>query len=204
VARPNANEETEGMAPATAAILGALEDLPKQKPEVARPASAEGRARIAVSQVRKCEVCGFPVSEGRKFCLDCEKKTQKVGASAHQAKSDAQPPTMVSSTIETTAEQTNAGIKSNAVATEESGRPAIADENASQGPEVAEELADAPATKTKSEAKVAARESIPEPPTPQFMVNAPDHYESWIVSHMYTAVGIAVVVVGIVVYLLSR
>jgi putative methionine-R-sulfoxide reductase with GAF domain len=204
VARPNANEETEGIAPATTAMPGALEELPKQKPEVARPASAEGRARIAVSQVRKCEVCGFPVSEGRKLCLDCEKKTQKVGASAHQAKSDAQPPTMVSSTIETTAEQTNAGIKSNAVATEESGRPAIADKNAAQGPEVAEGLADAPATKTKSEAKVAAREPIPEPPTPQFMVNAPDHYESWIVSHMYTAVGIAVVVVGIVVYLLSR
>ena len=49
-------------------------DVQKVKAEVARPASAEGRSRIAVSQVRKCEVCGFPVSEGRKYCLDCEKK----------------------------------------------------------------------------------------------------------------------------------
>jgi putative methionine-R-sulfoxide reductase with GAF domain len=204
VARPNANEETGGMAPPPTAIPGALEEPPKQKPEVARPASAEGRARIAVSQVRKCEVCGFPVSEGRKLCLDCEKKSPKVDASAHQAKSDAQPSAMAISTIETTAEQTNEGIKSNAVATEESSRPAIADKTAVQVPEVAEELADAPATKTKIEAGVATRESIPEPPTPQFMVNAPDHYESWIVSHMYTAVGIALVVVGSVVYLLSR
>jgi len=25
-------------------------------------------------RVRKCSACGFPVSEGRSLCLDCEKK----------------------------------------------------------------------------------------------------------------------------------
>ena len=31
--------------------------------------------KIAVaSQIRKCSACGFPVSEGRTLCLDCEKK----------------------------------------------------------------------------------------------------------------------------------
>ena len=31
-------------------------------------------ARSAVVNLRKCEGCGFPVSEGRRLCLDCEKK----------------------------------------------------------------------------------------------------------------------------------
>lgn len=35
--------------------------------------SAE-RARTAVAGLRRCESCGFPVSEGRRLCLDCEKK----------------------------------------------------------------------------------------------------------------------------------
>ena len=28
----------------------------------------------AIASLRKCEACGFPVSEGRQLCLDCEKK----------------------------------------------------------------------------------------------------------------------------------
>jgi putative methionine-R-sulfoxide reductase with GAF domain len=31
-------------------------------------------ARGPVASLRKCEACGFPVSEGRQLCLDCEKK----------------------------------------------------------------------------------------------------------------------------------
>ncbi len=31
-------------------------------------------ARGAVASLRKCQACGFPVSEGRHLCLDCEKK----------------------------------------------------------------------------------------------------------------------------------
>lgn len=30
--------------------------------------------RTAVANLKKCEECGFPVSEGRQLCLDCEKK----------------------------------------------------------------------------------------------------------------------------------
>jgi putative methionine-R-sulfoxide reductase with GAF domain len=29
-------------------------------------------SRAEVGNIRRCEVCGFPVSEGRKLCLDCE------------------------------------------------------------------------------------------------------------------------------------
>jgi putative methionine-R-sulfoxide reductase with GAF domain len=50
---------------------------------------ADGPApiRSAVASLKKCEACGFPISEGRQFCLDCEKKeagtaaTKDAGAS---------------------------------------------------------------------------------------------------------------------------
>jgi putative methionine-R-sulfoxide reductase with GAF domain len=43
------------------------------EPETAAPPAAPA-SRGAVASLRKCEVCGFPVSEGRQLCLDCEKK----------------------------------------------------------------------------------------------------------------------------------
>ena len=39
-------------------------------------------SRGAVASLRKCETCGFPVSEGRRLCLDCEKKAKEQEASA--------------------------------------------------------------------------------------------------------------------------
>jgi hypothetical protein len=50
---------------------------------------ADGPApiRSAVASLKKCEACGFPISEGRQFCLDCERKeagtaaTKDAGAS---------------------------------------------------------------------------------------------------------------------------
>jgi putative methionine-R-sulfoxide reductase with GAF domain len=36
----------------------------------AQPATGSGSAALA--KIRKCEACGFPVSEGRTLCVDCE------------------------------------------------------------------------------------------------------------------------------------
>jgi putative methionine-R-sulfoxide reductase with GAF domain len=36
----------------------------------------------AMGRVQKCAACGFPVSEGRTYCLDCERKEGKPSASA--------------------------------------------------------------------------------------------------------------------------
>ena len=33
----------------------------------------------AVLSLRKCSECGFPISEGRTLCLDCEKKLKAAG-----------------------------------------------------------------------------------------------------------------------------
>src|SRR5271157_1223004 len=47
-------------------------------PPVVPPATAPGPAPVSVPEamlrVQKCASCGFPVSEGRTLCLDCEKK----------------------------------------------------------------------------------------------------------------------------------
>jgi putative methionine-R-sulfoxide reductase with GAF domain len=43
------------------------------EPQIDAPPAAPV-SRGAVASLRKCEACGFPVSEGRQLCLDCEKK----------------------------------------------------------------------------------------------------------------------------------
>ena len=37
---------------------------------------------IAFGNLRRCETCGFPVSEGRRLCLDCEAAIPDAGAIA--------------------------------------------------------------------------------------------------------------------------
>jgi len=44
-------------------------------PEAIAPVAV---ARGAIANLRKCVACGFPVSEGRQLCLDCEKKKVQV------------------------------------------------------------------------------------------------------------------------------
>ena len=68
--------------PRPSPVTAAWPDQPSA-PEPARaltaaveaPAPREAPAsQGAVASLRKCEACGFPVSEGRRLCLDCEKK----------------------------------------------------------------------------------------------------------------------------------
>ncbi len=49
------------------------------EPAVAEQAPTASPVRTAVANLQRCEACGFPVSEGRKLCLDCEKKKQRAG-----------------------------------------------------------------------------------------------------------------------------
>jgi putative methionine-R-sulfoxide reductase with GAF domain len=50
--------------------------LPAEPPTVSPPEleAAPGAVPEAMRRVQKCASCGFPVSEGRTLCLDCEKK----------------------------------------------------------------------------------------------------------------------------------
>jgi hypothetical protein len=44
----------------------------------------------------------------------------------------------------------------------------------------------------------------PAPDGPQLLLASPDHYESWIVQHLYVAVAGALLIVGVIVFLLSK
>ena len=62
--------EVGGSAPlSTPSSSGVVAKVPRGAP--AAPVVA---SRGSVANLRKCEACGFPVSEGRQLCLDCERK----------------------------------------------------------------------------------------------------------------------------------
>jgi GAF domain len=59
----------------------------------------EAALPLALQGLRKCETCGFPVSEGRRLCLDCDEKNwqaQRRPAARKSAKPVAQPGATVS------------------------------------------------------------------------------------------------------------
>jgi hypothetical protein len=78
----DADREASAASP-TPAPVSAKEDAVAQAPEVAAPTVAV--ARGAIANLKKCAACGFPVSEGRQLCLDCEKKKVQVPAAAAKA-----------------------------------------------------------------------------------------------------------------------
>jgi putative methionine-R-sulfoxide reductase with GAF domain len=59
--------------PAVPAIVPAIEPLVVSLTG-AEPKSAPAPVPEAMLRVQKCASCGFPISEGRTLCLDCEKK----------------------------------------------------------------------------------------------------------------------------------
>jgi putative methionine-R-sulfoxide reductase with GAF domain len=66
--------ETHDVA-AVPVVSPALVEAPESANAPAEPAASEQSAPIATiafGNLRRCETCGFPVSEGRKLCLDCE------------------------------------------------------------------------------------------------------------------------------------
>jgi putative methionine-R-sulfoxide reductase with GAF domain len=68
---------SEQSRPAESVVAGLLEDPPTGAPAAPVPE--------AMGRVQKCAACGFPVSEGRTYCLDCERKEGKPSASSEPA-----------------------------------------------------------------------------------------------------------------------
>ncbi len=52
------------------------------KSEIASPEATPQTVPEAMRRVQKCSSCGFPVSEGRTICLDCEEKQESLMPSA--------------------------------------------------------------------------------------------------------------------------
>jgi hypothetical protein len=104
------------------------------------PAS-ENAKPIAVPPVlrnlQKCQACGFPVSQGRKFCVECEEKqwrSQRVQAESKQAASGAAVPAPAVAVTAPPQNLAAAPVESAAVAAEISGN------TSSDIPHVAEDV----------------------------------------------------------------
>jgi putative methionine-R-sulfoxide reductase with GAF domain len=57
----------------------ANERLSDERPATAEPADAVSPTRSPLANLKRCGACGFPISEGRRLCLDCEKKQAQEG-----------------------------------------------------------------------------------------------------------------------------
>ena len=76
-------EAQDGNLTLASAKLGATSELagePQAETDPSRPITT-----IAFGNLRRCETCGFPVSEGRRLCLDCEAATPDAVASVSNA-----------------------------------------------------------------------------------------------------------------------
>jgi putative methionine-R-sulfoxide reductase with GAF domain len=81
--------------------LGKIQETPqpgfeKEMSGAVVPASSDEQAapaapRSEVSNLRRCEGCGFPVSEGRQFCLDCERKAVREQHSLAKSAAPTEP-----------------------------------------------------------------------------------------------------------------
>jgi hypothetical protein len=128
--------------------------------------------------LQKCQACGFPVSQGRKFCVECEEKQwrgQRVPAESKQAASSAVPAPAVAATA-SPRNLTPAPIKSAADAQ-------ISRASSSDVPHVA---AHAPAPDTSTLFSSSAAPS-----------------ESWLASNKYIlgALLVVAIVIGVIVWL---
>jgi hypothetical protein len=66
----NSTLELAGLPVVTEVDSGSIEGKTEQAPGLVAP--------IAFGKVRNCAGCGFPISEGRRLCLDCEAATPNV------------------------------------------------------------------------------------------------------------------------------
>jgi hypothetical protein len=77
-AAPAGPASTLGMSPQIQLPQAAASDMS----EGDEPSVGFAVPRTAVANLKKCQQCGFPVSEGRQLCLDCEKKLGREGGAA--------------------------------------------------------------------------------------------------------------------------
>jgi hypothetical protein len=84
------------MAASVPAVAGpAVAEAPATVAASDDPPAPVVKSRDAVASLRKCESCGFPVSEGRQYCLDCEKKNVRQAVALNSASVSNSAPTGV-------------------------------------------------------------------------------------------------------------
>jgi putative methionine-R-sulfoxide reductase with GAF domain len=73
-------------------------DLPMTLAPPVNPEPEPAAVPEAMLRVRRCAACGFPVSEGRTLCLDCDKKEAEGNAKGESSSESSFDPASVSAT----------------------------------------------------------------------------------------------------------
>ena len=149
--------------PAEPSVDLAPEPVPVLKPD---PASVPE----AMLRVQKCASCGFPVSEGRTLCLDCEKKdTEKTAFEKKQR------------------EQAQGEIERQKIERQK------IEQTINQGERERDASSDSAGTSAATSATAAPDEFVP-----AFLANAVPAQESWLADHV-NLLAVVVLVLGILV-----
>jgi hypothetical protein len=161
-AEPQSFPGQPAVPPAEPSVDLAPEPVPALKPD---PASVPE----AMLRVQKCASCGFPVSEGRTLCLDCEKKdTEKTAFEKKQREQE-------QGEIEQHIEQQKI------------------EQKIYQGEQEQEVLSDSVGASAATSASVTPEEFVP-----AFLANAVPPRESWLADHV-NLLAIVVLILGILV-----
>jgi uncharacterized Zn finger protein (UPF0148 family) len=131
----------------------------------------------AMLRVQKCASCGFPVSEGRALCLDCEKKDSEKKDSEKKQREWEQRQIEQQQTQQQQTEQ------------HQTEQHQIEQQTTKQP----EPEPDAP-----SDVVAASADPAPEEFVPAFLANAPPVNESWLANHV-NLLAVLVLIVGILV-----
>jgi len=77
---------SEATAPATPVPAAPKPRVQVSMAAVPPPLTGDPKARSEVASLGRCQACGFPISPGRVWCLDCEKKARAEGKSVPSAR----------------------------------------------------------------------------------------------------------------------
>jgi putative methionine-R-sulfoxide reductase with GAF domain len=98
--KPALTSATEGSKPPASGVSPSLTSIPALDEilrgpgaPVVAPETSTTPLPEAMRKIQKCAACGFPVSEGRTFCLDCEKKPADQVGTKFEAPTASQPMT---------------------------------------------------------------------------------------------------------------
>jgi putative methionine-R-sulfoxide reductase with GAF domain len=130
----------------------------------------------AMLRVQKCASCGFPVSEGRTLCLDCEKKDSEKTAFEKKQR-----------------EQEQGEIEQHQIEQHQIEQHQIAQQKIEQGEQEQGASSDSVGASAATSVSVAPEEFVP-----AFLANSAPVHESWLANHV-NLLAVIVLILGILV-----
>jgi putative methionine-R-sulfoxide reductase with GAF domain/uncharacterized Zn finger protein (UPF0148 family) len=177
LAEPPALRAEPPVFPAEPAVLRAERTVLPAEPSVdLAPEPEPASVPEAMLRVQKCASCGFPISEGRTLCLDCEKKdTEKTAFEKKQR------------------EQEQGDIEQHQIEQHQIAQHQIAQQKIEQGEQEQGASSGSVGASTATSVSVTPEEFVP-----AFLANSPPVQESWLANHV-NLLAVVVLILGILV-----